>query len=375
MTQNNNGHDLGSPKTTTVSDNSLSFPTDHLKPSTSVEDNLVQNHISKTNIDNVEPLNSYLSLGNDSNMTVRIKLQALTKSGMLYTYNDVPFTGEAYDHPDELLKKVYILNRGVIVAEKNHGVLVPEQPAPLQVNERLLNVDDYYDAENDDYPAYYQGKPFTGIGYFYVDGFCRTESQYLEGDDIEVISWLADGTGRISDYEKTDSEHYYRFTWEYGQLAKFYLSKDGAKNSLSCHMNEEQQITLMMLEGDYRQVYPQIPRSDLGLDFQTVDELLQRDQIAGKLEIYGISDNLFNDLLSAHYFSTVKHLILSETEIAPETVKKLVKLPQLTTLSIIDSKFTGEEFPVNQTEREAALNQALQWVHQQTGCKVELKRD
>ena len=315
----------------------------------------------------------FLNFRHDHNMTVRIKLQALTQHGSLYTYNKVPFTGEAYDHPEELLKKVYVLNQGLIIAEKNYGALAPLQSQPLQVNTKALNFDDHYDAENDTDITYYQDKPFTGISYFYVDGFCRTEIQYFEGNDIEIISWLADGTGRISDYKQHDEEHSYQFEWQYGQFAKFTIYED-FWNFLRFHMNEEQQIFWISVLGDYRTLYPQVPRSDLGLDFQTFDQLLQRDQVADKLRIGYISDQLFNDWLAAGYFSTVKHLILYETEVLPETIKKLVKLPQLTAITIIDCTITETEFSINQTEREATLNESLRWVQQQTGWQVQLKK-
>lgn len=301
-------------------------------------------------------------------MIVRIKLQALTKNGMLHTYNDVPFTGEAYDQQGELLKRIYVLNQGLIIAEKTYGALVPEQPVVLQINDDAIDYND-----NDDSLSYYQGTPLTGISYHYSYDFCNIESLFIDGVEVEYIAWENDGTGRMHKYEKNDEKYSYRFEWVYGRLVTFSISQNTG-DKLFFRMDEDQQIKLIMPRGNYRQIYPQIPRSDLGLDFQTIDELLARDQVANKLEIDGISDNLFNDWLTAHYFSTVKHLVLSETAIAPETIKKLVKLPQLATLSIVDSKFTGAELSINQTEREVALNQALQWVHQQIGCKVQLKR-
>lgn len=61
MTQNNKGSNLDRPRTTVVSDSSLSLPIDNLKQSTSVDSDLVQSHTSKINFGNVASLKSDFS--------------------------------------------------------------------------------------------------------------------------------------------------------------------------------------------------------------------------------------------------------------------------------------------------------------------------
>ena len=111
-------------------------------------------------------------------MIVRIELNQLENRSGYYFFNDSLFTGEAYDHREQKLFKVYQITEGKITAEQDFGFFKHAQQVKIDYN---VVIDDY---ENGD-PLYYHGKLFNGITYEYKDGFVFSEALWNDGYAVE----------------------------------------------------------------------------------------------------------------------------------------------------------------------------------------------
>ncbi|TEA26363.1 hypothetical protein, partial [Candidatus Schmidhempelia bombi] len=132
-------------------------------------------------------------------MIVRIELNQLENRNNYYFYNDILFTGEAYDHRDNRLYQVYEITDGIITGSRDYGFL--EAEGMIKVDYDLLVSGDF-DYEMNDIPYTYHDKPFTGLCYEYSFGFVKVEHLCIDGWIVKSVGYVPDGTGRIRRYEE-----------------------------------------------------------------------------------------------------------------------------------------------------------------------------
>jgi hypothetical protein len=302
-------------------------------------------------------------------MIVRIELNQLENRSNYYFYNDILFTGEAYDHRDNRLYQIYEITDGIITGSRDYGFF--EANGMVKVDYELLHSGDF-DYEMNDIPYTYHGKPFTGLFYDYSSGFVLGESLCINGWIVKDISYYPDGTGRIRNYEEkhiditeTTGDRTWNLEWENNvckRIESRYLDYTGSHHSgnLELHFNEQKQISRAIIEDDYAYVSLLVPRDDLDLDFKTFDDLLtKRDIFADNLSLWSIEDSLFNQLLDRGLLNQIKQLELFYTNIEYSTLARLAQLPSLQTLKCKESSVYQTDLVAAEKQKQQYRAQAL----------------
>lgn len=305
-------------------------------------------------------------------MIVRIELNQLENRSNYYFYNDILFTGEAYDHRDNQLYKVYEITNGKITGSRDYGFF--ETNSMIKVDSGLIHGGDF-DYEMNDIPYTYLGKPFTGLFYDYFAGFVSGESLCINGWIVKDISFYPDGTGRLKQYEEkhiditeTTGDREWFLQWENNSFKKIqsrYLDYQGTHHTgeLELFFNVQNQIQQVIVKGDYAYVSCLVPRDDLEIDFKTFNHLLAKQNIfANNLSIWSIEDTLFNQWLDQGFLNQVKQLELYHTQVKPLTLTKIQKLRSLQELKISESKIYEDDDPLSiklQKQRFTELASAL----------------
>lgn len=305
-------------------------------------------------------------------MIVKIELNQLENRSNYYFYNDILFTGEAYDHRDNQLYKVYEITNGKITGSRDYGFF--ETNSMIKVDSGLIHGGDF-DYEMNDIPYTYLGKPFTGLFYDYFAGFVSGESLCINGWIVKDISFYPDGTGRLKQYEEkhiditeTTGDREWFLQWENNSFKKIqsrYLDYQGTHHTgeLELFFNVQNQIQQVIVKGDYAYVSCLVPRDDLEIDFKTFNHLLAKQNIfANNLSIWSIEDALFNQWLDQGFLNQVKQLELYHTQVKPLTLTKIQKLRSLQELKISESKIYEDDDPLSiklQKQRFTELASAL----------------
>jgi hypothetical protein len=303
-------------------------------------------------------------------MLVRIELNQLEKRSNYYFYNGMLFTGEAYDHRNNRLYQVYEITDGIITGSRDYGFL--EAESMIKVDYDLLHSSEYFDYEMNQLRYYYQGEPFTGICYDYRFGFVLGETLNIDGWEVKSVSFIPDGTGRISCYEEnhiditeTTGDRAWSLEWEnntYKRIESSYSDYEGKNHSgnLKLYFNEQKQISRALIEDNYAYVSLLVPRDDLGLDFKTFDDLLAKPAIfADNLSIWYIDDVLFNQWLDRGLLNQIKQLELNRTKIDVSTLAKLAQLPSLETLKYKASSVYKTDLVHAEKQKQQYRKQAL----------------
>ncbi|AJA45610.1 hypothetical protein FPB0191_01794 [Frischella perrara] len=322
-------------------------------------------------------------------MIVRIELNQLENRSNYYFYNDILFTGEAYDHRDNQLYQVYEITDGEITGSRDYGFF--ETNGMIKVDYDLLQSGENFDYEMNQLPYYFQGQPFTGVMYEYRFGFVLSEAIFINSWLIEHISFYPDGTGRIRLYEKNDidpTETTGDRTWylesennSFKRIESRYLDYQDTHHTgeLVLFFNDQNQIQHVNIKGDYAYVSYLVPRDDLEIDFKTFNDLLAKQNIfADNLSIWSIEDALFNQWLDQGLLNQVKQLELYHTQVKPLTLTKIQKLQSLQELKISESKIYEDDDPLSiklQKQRFTELASALYSLKESCSIHVILVDD
>ena len=269
-------------------------------------------------------------------MIVRIELNQLENRSNYYFYNDILFTGEAYDHRDNQLYQVYEITDGEITGSRDYGFF--ETNGMVKVDSELVHSGDF-DYVMNDIPYTYLGKPFTGLFYDYFAGFVSGEALCINGWIVKDISFYPDGTGRLRIYEEkhiditeTTGDREWSLQWEnnsFKRIESRYLDYQDTHHTgeLVLFFNDQNQIQHVNIKGDYAYVSYLVPRDDLEIDFKTFNDLLAKQNIfADNLSIWSIEDALFNQWLDQGLLNQVKQLELYHTQVKPLTLTKIQRL-------------------------------------------------
>ena len=303
-------------------------------------------------------------------MIVRIELNQLENRSNYYFYNDILFTGEAYDHRDNQLYQVYEITDGEITGSRDYGFF--ETNGMIKVDCDLLQSGENFDYEMNQLPYYFQGQPFTGVMYEYRFGFVLSEAIFINSWLIEHIIFYPDGTGRIKQYEEkyiditeTKGDREWFLQWENNSFKKIesrYLDYQGTHHTgeLELFFNDQNQIQQVIIKGDYAYVLCLIPRDDLEIDFKTFNDLLAKQNIfVDNLSIWSIEDALFNQWLDQGFLNQVKQLELYKTKIELSTTARLIKLPSLERLNYQESSLYQTDLVHAEKQKQQYRAQAL----------------
>ena len=314
-------------------------------------------------------------------MIVRIELNQLENRSNYYSYNDILFTGEAYDHRDNQLYQVYEITDGEITGSRDYGFF--ETNGMIKVDYDLLQSGENFDYEMNQLPYYFQGQPFTGVMYEYRFSFVLSEAIFINSWLIEHISFYPDGTGRIRLYEKNDidpTETTGDRTWylesENNSLKSIesrYLDFQDTNHTgyLKLLFNDKEQINRVIIEDDFAYVSLLVPRDDLELGFKTFDDLLAKQNIfADNLSIWSIEDALFNQWLDQGLLNQVKQLELYKTKIELSTIARLIKLPSLERLNYQESSLYPTDLVHAEEQQYRAQALALFALQQNSNIKI-----
>ncbi|WP_276922254.1 hypothetical protein [Frischella perrara] len=297
-------------------------------------------------------------------MIVRIELNQLENRSNYYFYNDILFTGEAYDHRDNQLYQVYEITDGEITGSRDYGFF--ETNGMVKVDSELVHSGDF-DYVMNDIPYTYLGKPFTGLFYDYFAGFVSGEALCINGWIVKYISFYPDGTGRLRKYEEkhiditeTTGDREWSLQWENNSLKSIesrYLDFQDTNHTgyLKLLFNDKEQINRVIIEDDFAYVSLLVPRDDLELGFKTFDDLLAKQNIfADNLSIWSIENTLFNQWLDLGLLNQIKELELCFVNFDLLTIARLAKLTSLKKLKYqVDS--------LNQTDLVHAEKQKQQY--------------
>ena len=321
-------------------------------------------------------------------MIVRIELNQLENRSNYYFYNDILFTGEAYDHRDNQLYQVYEITDGEITGSRDYGFF--ETNGMVKVDSELVHSGDF-DYVMNDIPYTYLGKPFTGLFYDYFAGFVSGEALCINGWIVKDISFYPDGTGRLKKYEEkhiditeTTGDREWSLQWEnnsFKRIESRYLDYQDTHHTgeLELFFNDQNQIQQVIIKGDYAYVSCLVPRDDLEIDFKTFNDLLAKQNIfADNLSIWSIEDALFNQWLDQGLLNQVKQLELYHTQVKPLTLTKIQKLQSLQELKISESKIYEDDDPLSiklQKQRFTELASALYSLKESCSIHVILVDD
>ena len=302
-------------------------------------------------------------------MIVRIELNQLENRSNYYFYNDILFTGEAYDHRDNQLYQVYEITDGEITGSRDYGFF--ETNGMVKVDSELVHSGDF-DYVMNDIPYTYLGKPFTGLFYDYFAGFVSGEALCINGWIVKDISFYPDGTGRLKKYEEkhiditeTTGDREWSLQWENNSLKSIesrYLDFQDTNHTgnLKLLFNDKEQINRVIIEDDYAYVSCLVPRDDLEIDFKTFNDLLAKQNIfADNLSIWSIEDALFNQWLDQGLLNQVKQLELYKTKIELSTIARLIKLPSLERLNYQESSLYQTDLVHAEKQKQQYRAQAL----------------
>ena len=314
-------------------------------------------------------------------MIVRIELNQLENRSNYYFYNDILFTGEAYDHRDNQLYQVYEITDGEITGSRDYGFF--ETNGMIKVDYDLLQSGENFDYEMNQLPYYFQGQPFTGVMYEYRFGFVLSEAIFINSWLIEHISFYPDGTGRIRLYEKNDidpTETTGDRTWylesennSFKRIESRYLDYQDTNHTgyLKLLFNDKEQINRVIIEDDFAYVSLLVPRDDLELGFKTFDDLLAKQNIfADNLSIWSIEDALFNQWLDQGLLNQVKQLELYKTKIELSTIARLIKLSSLERLNYQESSLYPTDLVHAEEQQYRAQALALFALQQNSNIKI-----
>lgn len=319
-------------------------------------------------------------------MIVRIELKNLRYKGEHYFFNDILFTGEAYDYRDNQVYQIHEINEGVIVASHDYGLL--GRAGMPKLDYYCIDVDK--DVESAFLTGHIQNKPYTGVCYIFKSGFLASEILFIDGILRESFDVMFDGTGRFSSYYKgkldqteTTEDREINIRWRDNYLFSIDsycldFSKRGKTCRLELTFNERRQIDDICMKGDYTYLNLLVPRDELGLDFTAFDELLmKKDIMAENLRFWSVDDKTFNEWFDGGLLNQVKNLTLFEMELSLKTITKLAALPNLQSLvwNLLSLPIEGNRLYDQMTQQYTVLAHALFALKESKGIKVEFVCD
>ncbi|MFQ1005294.1 hypothetical protein [Gilliamella sp. CG22] len=265
-----------------------------------------------------------------SDLPVRVELSHLQVIQGFYFLNDVLFSGLAYDHREQKLHKVYQMTEGKITGEQAFGFF--KHSSGVKIDFAVIEDDVDYEFRN---LVYYQGELLNGVTYEYCDGFVLSESLWVDGWEVELITWYVDGSGLVRRFELDYDENRSNFKWDYKRLISVDCTKGdiNSRSSFTISVNEQNQINSFVLDTkDTASLEKLVQYDDLPLPANSLSGLLAYYPLAEKVSLNIFSDENFIYFAAHTNFQPVKRLRIVTEHLSLALLTKSMDLPQLTWL-------------------------------------------
>ena len=281
-----------------------------------------------------------------SDLPVRVELSHLQVIQGFYFLNDVLFSGLAYDHREQKLHKVYQMTEGKITGEQAFGFF--KHSSGVKIDFAVIEDDVDYEFRN---LVYYQGELLNGVTYEYCDGFVLSESLWVDGWEVELITWYVDGSGLVRRFELDYDENRSNFKWDYKRLISVDCTKGdiNSRSSFTISVNEQNQINSFVLDTkDTASLEKLVQYDDLPLPANSLSGLLAYYPLAEEVSLSIFSDENFEYFAAHTNFQPVKRLQIATKHLSLALLTKYMDLPQLTWLFFNErgySKYRLKELP------------------------------
>ncbi len=314
-------------------------------------------------------------------LPVRVELSHLQVIQGFYFLNDVLFSGLAYDHREQKLHKVYQMTEGKITGEQAFGFF--KHSSGVKIDFAVIEDDVDYEFRN---LVYYQGELLNGVTYEYCDGFVLSESLWVDGWEVELITWYVDGSGLVRRFELDYDENRSNFKWDYKRLISVDCRKKdiNTDSSFSVSVNNQNQINSFYLNTkDIASFEKLVQYDDLPLPANSLSGLLAYYPLAEEVSLSIFSDENFEYFAAHTNFQPVKRLQIVTEHLSLNLLTKFMDLPQLTWLFFDEygiSDYSLESLPederlIKQKEcdtRNHALITLLLAIQSKYHCEIKL---
>ena len=113
----------------------------------------------------------------------RLESTLLNKSNGKWYYQDKPYDGIVFFEKEDHLLEVFEVEKGHIIRPYQSPCKY-HLPSPIQINSTGFCCEDEDDYESETIPQYYQGEPYQGMSYTFMNGKC--DAEIYTGEDATV---------------------------------------------------------------------------------------------------------------------------------------------------------------------------------------------
>jgi len=274
---------------------------------------------------------------------LRIKREKLIKKDEKYYYNHELFNGIIFYIKNVIIKAKKICKNGQIVSDYRNEYF--DNNFTLNINKDALEIPNPKIYRNE-IPRYYKGKPFTGIVYKFIDGFCIEETEYRDGAGADNIDY--DGkknysrlcsihyfkSGNIKEFKRKDKNLLQELEWYKNSNIKCIYIDEENTVWFEFSFTEDGNLTLIELD-EYFEEFEEIKQKIKFNILPNRKELLNRrlnDNIAFGGE--DIDDNFLYEYYNLGSLNNVQQISFSSTSISEKGYEVLLKMPNLKKLHI-----------------------------------------
>jgi len=286
---------------------------------------------------------------------LRIEAELLQQQDELFYYQEVLFTGIAFFLNGPLVEKVNEYHKGELIG--------PYISKWLDNNTDILRIDlNELDGDGEHQQAYFNGQPFTGIGYDIDDGICHEESDFLNGWVGQTICFFGDGVlGSIELMDDTLAEEV--IFDRQGFVKEYQLNKFKVFNVKFGYI--EQRLCTLEVVGDF---FNEINKDEylIGLEVPDTLDKIKKLNIASTLLLHGsgISEELVKVIWDQNGLENTESIIISHTDLQLSFIKNIIEDRSLSKLVVRDKRseilenlpLILQQFKINNPICEVRLN-------------------
>ncbi|CAA6810407.1 MAG: Unknown protein [uncultured Sulfurovum sp.] len=273
---------------------------------------------------------------------LKIRREKLIKKDNKYYYNNELFNGVIFFTKDSIIKIKKICKNGQIVSDYLNKYF--DNNFILHIDKDTLEIPNPKIYRNE-IPRYYKGKPFTGVVYKFIDGFCIEETEYQNSAGADNIDYDEDKdysgltslsyfkSGIIKEFKRKDKNFSQEFEWyENGNIKSINIGESTeACYTFGADLNftEDGKIILLYLD-EYFEEFKMIEEKVKFKILLTKNALLDM-QLADSISLHGedIDDDFLNEYLHKGKLEFIKEISFSETSINEKGYEVLLKIPNL----------------------------------------------
>jgi len=290
---------------------------------------------------------------------LKIRREKLIKNNNKYYYNYKLFNGIIFYVKDVIIKAKKICKNGQIVSDYFNEYF--DNKFTLDINKDALEIPNPKIYRNE-IPRYYKGKPFTGIVYKFIDGFCIEETEYRDGAGADSIDYDEDKdysgltslsyfkSGIIKEFKRKDKNFSQEFEWyENGNIKSINIGE----SSEACYtfgadftFTEDGKINMLYVD-EYFEEFKMIQNKIKFKVLPTKDVLL-KTSLNHNISLHG--EDIDDELLKTFFYNSnlkdVKEISFYQTSLTREGYKVLLEIYGLEKVHL-----RGYNLPYDMVER------------------------